>query len=331
MKRIALCASLALAATALLVAEPVAYDPLIVPGKPINSKTFTVYDAKHDRTLPIRVYLPETEKPAPVILFSHGLGGSRNNNPYLGNHWAARGYVVVFLQHPGSDADVWKDKPLLERMAAVKGAATVANFLLRAQDIPAVIDALEIWNRENEHPLKGRLELAHLGMSGHSFGAITTQAVAGESFIEKNLPFLEPRIRAAVMMSPSPPELGNPVTAFAPIKIPCLLMTGTADVSPIGITPTAADRLKVFPSLTSAPAWQVVLDHAEHMTFNEVDLFHQPIKDARYHRAILALTTAFWDMQLKSDPAAKKWLNSDSARSVLVPADKWEMNGKAQE
>ena len=58
---------------------------------------------------PIRVYLPAAGTPAPVVLFSHGLGGSREGNAFMGRHWAQRGYVAVFLQHPGSDDGVWMD------------------------------------------------------------------------------------------------------------------------------------------------------------------------------------------------------------------------------
>lgn len=91
-----------------VAAAPHAYDPLDVADVRIASLTYGVQDAKRARTIPLRVYLPESRKPAPVILFSHGLGGSRDNNPYLGNHWAKRGYAVVFVQHPGSDEGVWK-------------------------------------------------------------------------------------------------------------------------------------------------------------------------------------------------------------------------------
>ena len=316
--------------SALLGAKPGGYDPLKVAEEKMVSQTFEVKDAKRVRTLPVRVYLPAGTQPAPVILFSHGLGGSRDNNPYLGNHWAKRGYVVVFVQHPGSDESVWKNVPLAQRMGAMQKAASLDNFLMRAKDIPAVIDALARWNGETNHPLKGRLDLAHLGMSGHSFGANTTQAVSGQAFARERMSFLEPRIAASVMMSPSPPALGDPAVAFAPIGIPCLLMTGTQDDSPIGNT-RAADRLKVFPHLQQAPAWQVVFDKATHMSFGERDLLGKSLTETRYHRAILALTTAFWDAMLKGDAAAKAWLNGEGAKSVLAPEDKWEMNRKARE
>src|SRR5687767_11794832 len=98
-------------------AEP-AYDPLTLPADAKVAKhDFTVHDDKRDRDIPIRVYLQASQKVeskldaklAAVVLFSHGLGGSRENNQYLANHWTARGYVCVFLQHPGSDENVWKN------------------------------------------------------------------------------------------------------------------------------------------------------------------------------------------------------------------------------
>jgi predicted dienelactone hydrolase len=321
--------TLAFASPAILKAD-YAYNPLEVPGLEIVSKTFDVRGANGGRTLPVRVYLPKAPEPAPVILFSHGLGGSRDNNPYLGNHWAKRGYIVVFIQHPGSDEAVWKAKQPGQRMGAMKQAASFENFMSRTKDIPVVIDALTAWNADKSNPLYDRFDMKHIGMSGHSFGAVTTQAVAGQSAAGGKVSFAETRLSAAVMMSPSPPTLGDPAMAFSSIKIPCLLMTGTLDDSPIGNS-KATDRLKVFPNLTGAPAWQVVFDKATHMSFGERDLRGNSEIGNRYHKSILALTTAFWDAQLRGDKAAKAWLNGPDARSVLIPEDKWDLNTKAKD
>jgi predicted dienelactone hydrolase len=303
------------------------YDPLrVTHGRRGDSITLEVKDSKRERSLPIRVYLPATSSPAPVILFSHGLGGSRDNNPYLGNHWAGRGYVVVFVQHPGSDESVWKNAPQAERMAAMKAAASASNAIARTKDIPAVLDALAIWNKQDGHPLHGRLDMEHIGMSGHSFGAQTTQAMAGQTLLRGNVIARDKRIDAAVMMSPSPPLFGDPASAFSNISIPCLLMTGTLDKSIVSNT-TPADRLKVFPHLEKAPAWQVVFDGANHMDFSERDgPLSNKMRNPRYHKAILALTTAFWDAVLRDNAAARAWLNGDGAKSVLIASDRWEKN-----
>lgn len=300
------------------------YDPLKVAEVAVESKALEVKDAARSRTIPVRVYLPADRKPVPVVLFSHGLGGSRDNNPYLGEHWAKRGYVVVFMQHIGSDESVWKEAAVLERMTAMRQAASAKNYIDRTKDVPAVLDALAKWNAEKGHPLHGRMDLEKVGMSGHSFGAQTTQVMAGQS--AGRISLRDPRVDAAVMMSPSPPARGDAAAAFATVKIPCLLMTGTLDDSPIGNT-TPADRLKVFPQLKEAPAWQVVFDKAAHMDFGQRE--GRVGKSTRYHRAILALSTAFWDAQLKGRPEALKWLDDGGARKVLAAEDRWESNGKA--
>lgn len=329
MKTLITCAVLALACFGISSAEAGDYDPLKVKEREVVSKTFEIKDASRDRLLPIRIYLPEKGAPAPVILFSHGLGGSRDNNPYLGNHWAKRGYAVVFIQHPGSDENIWKQVAQPQRMAAMREAASAKNLVLRAKDVQVVIDALLKWNFSEENPLERQLDLKHIGMSGHSFGAVTTQSVAGQVFPGGVMSFAEPRVTAAVMFSPSPPKLGDPAEAFSKVKIPCLLMTGTLDTSPIG-NMAAEDRLKVFPHLKQAPAWQVVFDKATHMSFGDRDLKGNSENGNRYHTPILALTTAFWDAELKNDAAAKSWLSGDGAKSALLSEDKWEANERTK-
>jgi predicted dienelactone hydrolase len=271
----------------------------------------------------VRVFLPADSAPAPVVLFSHGLGGSREGSNYLGVHWAKRGYVVVFVQHPGSDASVWKGEPPGERLAALRQAASLENFMLRVRDIPAVLDGLEAFNAVPKHPLEKRLDLAHVGMSGHSFGAITTQAVSGQSFPMAGASLTDQRITAALAMSPSSPRRGSAKEAFAKVKIPWLLMTGTKDTAPIG-NQTVESRLAVFPALPPGGKYELVLDRAEHSAFTDRALpgDAQP-RNPNHHRAILALSTAFWDATLRGDVRARAWLDDTGPRTVLEKADRW--------
>ena len=284
---------------------------------------FTVHDAARNRDLPIRVYLPTNSAPAPVVLFSHGLGGNRQGNRFLAEHWAARGYVAVFLQHPGSDDSVWKGQSAKDRMRNLNEAMSPRNLLLRLQDVPAVLDQLEIWNAQKNHPLAGRLNLNKVGMSGHSFGAITTEAVSGESLPAGGQRFLDPRINAAIAFSPSAPRAGTAAKAFAAVKIPWLLMTGTQDNSPFGDV-KAKSRLAVYANLKGAPKYEVVLQNAEHSAFTDRALpgDREP-RNPNHHRVLLALSTAFWDAYLRGDLAALAWLNSEQPRAVMEAGDQW--------
>lgn len=307
------------------VADDRAYNPLLVPEafKPETHDT-VVKDKARQREVPVLVYLPTARQPAPVVLFSHGLGGSREGSVYLGKHWAARGYVAVFLQHPGSDTSAWKGKPAAERMTALRQAASLQNFLLRAKDVPAVLDQLERWDKAEGHPLSGRLDLGRVGMSGHSFGAVTTQAVSGQSMSRAGLSYTDPRIKAAVAFSPDIPHQGDPKQAFGGVKVPWLLMTGTKDSSPIGNTDVKS-RLAVFPALPPGSKYEVVLDGAEHSAFSDRGLpGDREKRNPNHHRVVLALSTAFWDAHLKGDAAAKKWLDGDGPKSVLEKGDRWQ-------
>ncbi|MGA2280070.1 MAG: dienelactone hydrolase [Verrucomicrobiota bacterium] len=303
------------------------YDPLAVdPAFHPPHVDLTVHDAARNRDLPVRVYLPTNTAPAPVILFSHGLGGTRTGSTFLGEHWAARGYVAVFLQHPGSDDSVWKNEPLGQRMPAMNQAASVDNFLLRVHDVTAVLNQLEIWNTAKTNQLAGRLDLKKVGMSGHSFGAVTTEAVSGESLPVEGQSFTDPRIRAAIAFSPSSPKTGSAAKAFGAVKIPWMLMTGTRDVAPIG-DQDVASRLAVYPALHSAPKYEVVLYNAEHSVFTDRALpgDREP-RNPNHHRVILALSTAFWDAYLRGDASALAWLNGPGPRSVMEPDDQWQLS-----
>jgi predicted dienelactone hydrolase len=301
------------------------YDPLERGTAPLPPAVdLTVHDSGRNRDLPVRVYLPAATNPAPVVLFSHGLGGSRAGSAFLGQHWAARGYVAVFLQHPGSDDSVWRNEAAADRKSALEGAASLEQLLLRVRDVPAVLDQLAVWNTATNHALAGRLDLTNVGMSGHSFGAVTTQAVSGQSLPAGGQRFTDARIKAAVVFSPSTPRRGSAATAFGAVRIPWMLMTGTKDLAPIG----GADmnsRLGVYPALHGAPKYELVLHNAEHSVFTDRALpGERERRNPNHHRVIVALSTAFWDAYLRGDSEARKWLQSDRPRTIMEPADRWQ-------
>lgn len=310
------------------LADAVSYDPLRLDGA-VEPELIDldVRDSARERTIPIRVYLPSQTGRRPVVLFSHGLGGDRTGYGYLGRHWGQRGYVAVFMQHPGSDSQVWQGARPLAAMRALKQAANVENTLARFEDVRVVLDTLAVWQGQEAHALAGRLDLAHVGMSGHSFGAVTTQGVAGQNPARGGRRFTDVRIQAALPMSPSSPRRGDVAAAFADVHLPWMLMTGTQDLARIG-GQTVASRMAVYSALPPGDKYELVLFEAEHSAFSDRELAEGSAKSARnpqHHRAILALSTAFWDGYLKGDAAALTWLRGEGARSVLAEQDRWQM------
>ena len=306
----------------------VTYNPsAVTTGEKPATLDLVVHDEARARDIPVLIYLPPaTSAPAPVVLFSHGLGGTRQGYSYLGSYWAQRGYVGAFLQHAGSDSGVWEGKNVLEAGANMRRAVSAENLILRAGDVQAVLDQLMRWDAADGHPLKGRLDLARVGMSGHSFGAATTESVGGESYPGYGTTYTDGRIKAALAMSPAPAPLGDNTRAFGGVSIPWMLMTGTDDRSPLGLGHrTAASRLAVYDALPTGGKYELVLDKAEHGAFFDRALpGEREARNPNHHRAILALSTAFWDAYLRDDPDARKWLDGDGPRTVLEADDRWE-------
>lgn len=281
--------------------------------------------ARSGRIVPVKIYLAGGDSPKPVVLFSHGLGGSREGNPYLGNHWARAGYLCVFLQHAGSDRDVWASAPLGERMRALQEAASARSTRDRFADVSFIIDQLEKWNADPEHPLSGKFDLEHIGMSGHSFGAVTTMGVAGRKFPVPG-DVQDERLDAFLPMSPNVANGITPAEAFGHLTKPILCMTGTEDGSPLEPTLDPATRQQVYAALPPGDKYQLVLEGAEHSAFGDGGGRRDGQRNPDHHPVILALSTRFWDAYLKNDESAKQWLQSAKPKeeTPMAEADRWE-------
>jgi predicted dienelactone hydrolase len=279
-------------------------------------------DASRNRPVPVKIYFPEKGAgpfpgPFPVIVFSHGLGGSREGYEYVGRHWASHGYVVALPQHLGSDDAVWRGKehpgPELRR-----AAMNLENAMARPLDVRFVLDRLTAMNKE-KGPFEGRLDLERIGMSGHSFGGWTTLAVAGQVFPGRlgSAGLADPRVKAAISMSAPVARFGSSDTSYGAIRIPILHMTGTLDDSPIGDT-KAGERRIPFDHIHGADQYLVIFEGGDHMVFSGQRLRGgNGTKDPLFHDLIRESTTAFWDAYLKGDAKAKSWLAEGGFREVM--------------
>jgi predicted dienelactone hydrolase len=275
-------------------------------------------DSRRQRDVPVRIRWPANTFPVPagghpVVLFSHGLGGTRDGGSVWGEAWVAAGFVVVHLQHPGSDlaavravADSFADR------AGLRRAASPQQLLARLQDVRFALDELARRQRAGV----GRWATARpdaVGMSGHSFGAHTTLGIAGQSY-PGFAGMTEPRLAGFIAFSPSLPVAGDAQQAFARITQPMLCLTGTRDDDVAGTGATPEQRMAVFAALPAGHKAQLVLQDADHMTFGgqnghaaeiipreAITRILQP-----QHRALVAaITTDWWRGQLMNDAAAK--------------------------
>lgn len=291
----------------------------------------TLRDDSRDRNVPYRLYVPEPLAGVyPVVLVSHGVGGSREAMPYLGRYLAQHGYVALHLQHPGTDNSVWQDKTSVAeiyhalRQAMWDASAARARF----EDVPFAVNELTRLNAEG--PIAGHLDLSRIGMAGHSYGSVSTLVAAGQRMGPGGQwLFKEPRIKAGLLMSPSVPIQGGDLAAlYRDIDIPLFHITGTKDANAI---PTdkpfdPSERTIPYRTLTIPHQYLLVLDGAGHNAFS--GLKHGPHAhgkevETRYTRVVQEAALLFFDAYLKDDKAAEAGLRN-AFESSLAPGDRFE-------
>jgi predicted dienelactone hydrolase len=278
-------------------------------------------DAGRGRVLPVRIYCPGetesaesagTEERFPVIVFSTGLGRSRTDCAYLGQHWAGCGYVAVFVQHPGSDKDA---RGLRPRKDLQRAFYSPDNTLNRPLDIIFVLDWLEQLSR-GATSLGKRLDMTRVGASGHDFGSQTVLALAGQ-VLPGEIAFEEHRVKAVVAMS-SPVPLGQvPLDeAYGNVSLPIFHITGTADKSIVATTQPSQRRLP-FDYISAADQYLMTLQGGDHLTYSGHSRPSNSGNDAMFQHLIAESSTAFWDAYLKHDGAAKQWLVNGGLKNYL--------------
>jgi predicted dienelactone hydrolase len=188
---------------------------------------FDWHDSARDRPVPALLYLPHAASaPLPLVLFSHGIGGSRRGYRYLGSHFARHGVASLHLQHVGSDRSLWAGN-WLSLLARLHGAAQEREALARVLDLRFALD------RVFDSELADRFDPQRIVAAGHSYGANTALLAAGARVEREGrlIDLREPRLRAAMVIS-APPFYGeaSPEEILAPISLPTLHVTATDDV-----------------------------------------------------------------------------------------------------
>ena len=271
----------------------------------------TWFDKERGRELPIRYFRPtDVDGELPLIVFSHRLMGTRDDYVFLGEHWASHGYAVVFVQHPGSDADAAKRKTSGKQQAGDRAD----HRSIRAFDVEFVIS-------EADRREELSIDMKRVGVGGQDAGAVVAVITVGAEYATgpngESESAKDDRVVAALAISPPADKWGMVDGSWASIDRPVLWMTGTNDYDSIMHTPTK--RRRGF-DLSGGPGQVLmILDGANHDTFNDRKLpRNNPPRSPGYDDDIVSATTAFWDTHLLGDQSAAQWLASDALGEVSL-------------
>jgi predicted dienelactone hydrolase len=244
-------------------------------------------------------------KPVPLIVFSHGLGGSRNGYQYLGRFWAAHGYASMHVQHIGSDNQLWRGNPFSLTMR-LKDAAQDSEAVARAKDVSFALTEMLA-----QPQLAGRFDATRIVAAGHSYGANTTMLLAGAAVPNKGengqiLNLRDPRIKAAMLLS-APPFYGysNPALILGGIALPTLHVTATADdIMVPGYGSGVDDRVGVFNAMGDPRKTLVVFTGGSHSIFTDRTGTGGAELNPRVKAATQALSLAFLRQTLGGETGA---------------------------
>ena len=116
----------------------------------------------------------------PVLIFSHGITGSRHLHQILFEHLASKGYIVFALDHSfDANLTIFPNGKIADYRSEITGHPDSVlirekQINTRAFDIGFIIDQIrEIEAGMIDSKLSGRLDLDRVALGGHSYGGAT--------------------------------------------------------------------------------------------------------------------------------------------------------------
>jgi dienelactone hydrolase len=282
-------------------------------------------DSSRNRDISVRVTYPDGPGPFPVIVFSHGAGGSPRTYDTLARFWATHDFVVLAPDHADSGGAAGKD-PAAEsaREPAGDAAADPKGWETRERDL-AFVAAATGAVEARVPALKGKLDEARVGMGGQSYGAFAAMLVAGATVEVSKKPksFADPIPKAFLLISPpGKGQQGLTERSWAEVTRPLMVITGTRDLGSKNQDPSW--RLDSYQLSPAGGKYAVFIEGASHLSFTGLSAepgaalpkvgAKKTTADAEVaiFKDVRIATLAFWQTYLKDDAKAKAFLQTDA-------------------
>ena len=361
------------------VVEPESDRPLPVtvwyPAlNPDGSEDYAIYDMGIGRFVPQDMNLVTeghaladealdlTGAPYPLVIISHGLGGSRFSYFQLAEHLASYGFIVIGIEHVGTAVH-----ELVINVANVGDPGNIVSLYYRPSDVARTIAYADTLTTD-DGPLAGLIDTELVAIWGHSTGGTTVFQAGGAQidfpallawcdgkeldpfadescqFVghEANLaalygveasnaglfrPLWDDRVDALVAAAP-----GGELHAFGDagigvVGVPTMIMYGSSDpfVSP------EYNALWAYHTIASADRALVTFENGGHLMFGNCPggwkdfCGYDPVWDVdRVHDLINHFTTAFLLATLEGDTDAAAALSPDA---VSFPGIEYQAQG----
>lgn len=284
------------------------------------TKTYKMNAAQIDK-----VYWNEAHRNAParkgrfpLVIFSHGNGGSRNQNTFWCDYLASHGYVVVSPDHTGNARwTIIDGKPV-----AFQGNERNNSAKDRPIDVSFLLDQMIKWDKGVDKRFAGRIDTDRVAVTGMSFGSFTAHWASDQ----------DPRFKAVIAMSGAPASHTN-------LTVPSLRMLGTEDRT-LGVPGNNAIRDNH--AKHSGPSFLLELKNGGHFSFTDMFKINKTFGDGvgagkrrdtnepfeftsmeTTYRIINSYSVAFLGYYLKDLKGYADFLNQNLAADVMI----WDIKG----
>lgn len=292
----------------LLSEAPAAYRGEAGPYALAPQRELRLIGERGQREVAVRATFPASlDRPAPVIIFSHGVWGSSGQYQPIVRHWASHGYVCLQPQHGDTIPEAQRGT------GSAQGA--FRGWRERATEIRRLIDAVQAppdaWGE-----VGAVVDGERIGVAGHSFGAHIAQLLGGTRLKVdrqgRTVSLADERIDALVMFAPRGrgPQLDR--EAWRELDTPFMAVTGSNDIARLRLGEDVAWRMDPFLFASASPRYLLFINGAYNnfggLTQTAIRFEGWGEPDAAHARYALAFTTAFWDAQLAKDAKAAEYL-----------------------
>ena len=203
---------------------------------------------------PLRVYAPSDNGCAPLALISPGAGGNENGYEYIAQGLQSNGWRAIVMGHKESGGSALGSD--------MRNAGGLKRGLQELVNDPKAYDGRLM---DIAAALKWAATLCKapfVTLIGHSMGARTVMVEAGAM---NNLGVKgRDRFDAYIALSPDGPGEMFPENAWAGIRKPVLMLTGTRDK---GLDGEWKSRTIPYDDMPPGCKWLGVINEASHMNF----------------------------------------------------------------
>jgi predicted dienelactone hydrolase len=287
-------------------------------------------DGSRGKKLPIKITYPDAAGKFPLIIFSHGAGGSKDGYSRLIDFWSQHGYVCIQPTH--ADSFRLRREQGEQITDLLRPSDREQGWIDRILDIKLILDSLP--TLEQTYPeLAGKIDKTKIGMGGHSFGALTSEIICGAQVPDPSVDaksIHDARLKAVLLLSPSGVSEHPKLTqdSWNQMRIPMMVMSGTYDRGRLG--QDSSWRTQPYVYSPAGSKYLVFIKNGSHMVFSgDIDNAKKLRKvlgngpdianltgpdippkeyESMFNEVKLASLT-FWDDFLKGDKRARAYLD----------------------